>query len=127
VGWRHREEPPGGYHSEHALTLNIPLFPKLHQVIKERSGDQGPEITPHVEIGLEPTGLSLQLKAQRVILVTGDPIIHVAAKVEDLTGPFQLGPELDGNEWRIVYQNAALLNRGDEEILVPFPFQDGCE
>src|ERR1700724_808400 len=85
VGWRHREEPPGGYDYEHALTVNIPVLPNLHQVIKPRPGDQGPGSTAHVERALEPPGRSLQLKAQRVILVTGDPIIHIVAKVEDLT------------------------------------------
>ena len=74
-----------------------------------------------MQIGLEPAVLRLQLEAQRVSRPGRDPVVDIGPKIENLPPSIVLDPELDGEERNFFDDQADLLHRGDQKVLVALP------
>ena len=115
---------------DYRLTLNaaeVALLAEFDEIVEQRARHLRPEVAPHVEIGLEPAGLSLALEPQRVIAVARHPVVDVGAEMQHPAVIGLLGPELDREERRVVDDDPAFLDRRDQEVFVPFPLEDRGE
>ena len=100
------------------LAGDVALFAVLDQIVEQRPRHFRPEIAAHVQIGLEPAGAGFRLEAQRVLRARGDPVVDIGAEIENRPARILLDLQLDGEERRVFDDDADLLHRGDQEILV---------
>src|SRR3974390_3493415 len=117
-GLRHREEFTPGDEAEHALARDIAFFAKLHEIEKQGAGNAGPQIAPHVKIGLEAAGVALKLKTKRVLVPARDPVINIGAKVETLSVLFVADLDPHRGEPPAFHDNPAFLDGCHKEVLV---------
>jgi hypothetical protein len=102
-------------------------FAELDEVVKQGTRDFRPEVAPHMKIGLEPPGLGLRLEPQRMAGATRDPVVDIGAKPERRTAVAMLDFQLYGEEWRVLDDQPAFLDRRHQEIFVPFALQHRSE
>jgi hypothetical protein len=99
--------------------VDVAFLAELDQVVEQGARHQCPQVAPHMQVGLEPTGVRLGLEAQGVALAARNPVIHICPEAENTAAALPFGLHLHGGERRVVHRDADLLHRGLEEVLLP--------